>query len=115
LHSQSLFPPSSAHLDTSNHFHLKHYTTFTQTNQHELRQGPEEGGKSQSNDIALSRPTLIASSQGEKEFSIQPIKESSDAKFAPFNAHPGPARTNEMPKEEGSKAERQAKKESLNK
>jgi hypothetical protein len=54
--------------------------------------------------------------QGEKQFSIQPIKEQGhDPKFAPFNAHPGPARTQEMPPQEGTKEERQAKKEALNK
>lgn len=54
--------------------------------------------------------------QGEKEFSIQPIKDAAtDSKFSPFNAHPGPARTSDMPKEEGSKADRQAKKDELNK
>lgn len=54
--------------------------------------------------------------QGEKEFSIQPIKEQGqDPKFAPFNAHPGPAKTDKMPEQEGSKEDRQAKKEALNK
>ena len=54
--------------------------------------------------------------QGEKEFSIQPLKEQGqDPKFAPFNAHPGPAKTDKMPEQEGSKEDRQAKKEALNK
>jgi hypothetical protein len=53
--------------------------------------------------------------EGEKEFSIQPIKENSDPKFAPFNSHPGPARTEDMPAQEGTKEERRAKKEELNK
>ncbi|KEY68645.1 hypothetical protein S40285_10187 [Stachybotrys chlorohalonatus IBT 40285] len=53
--------------------------------------------------------------EGEKEFSIQPISEQSDPKFAPFNSHPGPARTNDMPQQEGTKDDRQARKEELNK
>ncbi|KAG9258679.1 uncharacterized protein F5Z01DRAFT_670389 [Emericellopsis atlantica] len=54
--------------------------------------------------------------EGEKEFSIQPIKEQGqDPKFAPFNAHPGPAKPQNMPEQEGSKEDRQAKKEALNK
>lgn len=53
--------------------------------------------------------------QGEKEFSIQPIKESVDPKFGAFGAHPGPAIPKEMPKEEGTKEERKAKMEALNK
>ncbi|KFH43304.1 hypothetical protein ACRE_059260 [Hapsidospora chrysogenum ATCC 11550] len=54
--------------------------------------------------------------EGEKEFSTMPIKESDkDPKFAPFNAHPGPAVPKNMPPQEGTKEDRQAKKESLNK
>ncbi|CAG9940737.1 unnamed protein product [Clonostachys rosea f. rosea IK726] len=61
-------------------------------------------------------PSDNKSNEGEKQFSIQPIKEQGhDPKFAPFNAHPGPARTQEMPPQEGTKEERQAKKEALNK
>ncbi|QPG94603.1 hypothetical protein C2857_006514 [Epichloe festucae Fl1] len=54
----------------------------------------------------------------EKEFSIQPIKDSGnsiDPKFAPHQAHPGPALTQNMPAHEGSKEDRQARKEELNK
>lgn len=70
-------------------------------------------------EVSLFSPLnqLIADlNQGEKEFSIQPINESSqDPKFAPFNAHPGPAQPANMPAQEGSKEDRQAKKEALNK
>ncbi|KAK7402862.1 hypothetical protein QQX98_011392 [Neonectria punicea] len=51
----------------------------------------------------------------EKEFSIQPIKESGDSKVGAFNAHPGPAIPKEMPQEEGTKEERKAQMEALNK
>ncbi|KAG6021586.1 hypothetical protein E4U19_001128 [Claviceps sp. Clav32 group G5] len=53
----------------------------------------------------------------EKQFSILPIKESDkvDPKFAPHQAHPGPAMTENMPAEEGSKSDRQERKEELNK
>lgn len=63
------------------------------------------------------RHTLTHCPQGEKQFSIQPINESGapDSKFAPFSAHPGPAQTNNMPPQEGTKEDRQAKKEALNK
>ncbi|GAO18326.1 hypothetical protein UVI_02032850 [Ustilaginoidea virens] len=53
--------------------------------------------------------------QGEKEFSIQPIKEGFDAKFAAHQAHPGPVVPKSMPPQEGSEEERQARKEELNK
>jgi hypothetical protein len=53
--------------------------------------------------------------QGEKEFSIQPIKESNDPKFAAHQANPGPAITQNLPEQEGSKDDRRAKKEELNK
>ncbi|KYK59784.1 uncharacterized protein DCS_00918 [Drechmeria coniospora] len=53
--------------------------------------------------------------EGENQFSIQPIKDKIDAKAAPFLAHPGPPRTKEMPEQEGSKEDRQARKEALNK
>ncbi|KAI9163385.1 hypothetical protein HJFPF1_04995 [Paramyrothecium foliicola] len=53
--------------------------------------------------------------EGEKEFSIQPIKDKVEDKFSAFSGNPGPARTNDMPAQEGSKEERRAKKEELNK
>ncbi|KAG5960624.1 hypothetical protein E4U13_008076 [Claviceps humidiphila] len=55
--------------------------------------------------------------KNEKQFSILPIKESDkfDPKFAPHQAHPGPAMTENMPAEEGSKSDRQERKEELNK
>ncbi|UNI24361.1 hypothetical protein JDV02_010113 [Purpureocillium takamizusanense] len=54
--------------------------------------------------------------EGEKEFKVQPIKETGvDPKFAPFNAHPGPARTQELPQQEGTKEDREARKAALNK
>lgn len=55
--------------------------------------------------------------QGEKQFSIQPVQEPKgvDPKFAAHQAHPGPAIAQNLPAEEGSKEERQARKEALNK
>ncbi|KAL7822856.1 hypothetical protein V8C26DRAFT_387745 [Trichoderma gracile] len=54
--------------------------------------------------------------EGEKQFSIQPINESNvDPKFAAHQAHPGPAMAKEMPPQQGTKEERQARKEELNK
>ncbi|KAL7818773.1 hypothetical protein V8C44DRAFT_319045 [Trichoderma aethiopicum] len=54
--------------------------------------------------------------EGEKQFSIQPINESNvDPKFAAHQAHPGPAVAKEMPPQQGTKEERQARKEELNK
>lgn len=38
-----------------------------------------------------------------------------DPKFAPFNAHPGPARTQELPQQEGTREDREARKAALNK
>ncbi|KAK1256019.1 hypothetical protein MKX07_008278 [Trichoderma sp. CBMAI-0711] len=59
---------------------------------------------------------MTRKSQGEKQFSIQPINESNvDPKFAAHQAHPGPAVAKEMPPQQGSKEERQARKEELNK
>ncbi|KAH6888109.1 hypothetical protein B0T10DRAFT_489553 [Thelonectria olida] len=52
--------------------------------------------------------------EGEKEFSIQPIKQA-EAKFDAFSAHPGPAVPKDMPQEEGSKEERKARMEELKK
>ncbi len=56
-------------------------------------------------------------SQGEKEFSIQPIKDKVDSAMAPHKAHPGPAIPKDMEhvKEEGTKEERKAKAQALNK
>ncbi|KAG6006180.1 hypothetical protein E4U21_007290 [Claviceps maximensis] len=56
-------------------------------------------------------------SGGEKEFSIQPIKDSGciDPKFAAVQAQPGPAITQNMPPQEGSEADRKERKEELNK
>ena len=60
--------------------------------------------------------SLLTRMQGEKQFSIQPVQESGqDPKFAPFSAHPGPAQPASMPAQEGTKEDRQAKKEALNK
>lgn len=55
--------------------------------------------------------------EGEKQFSIQPIQDnaSSDPKFAAHQANPGPAVAKNMPPVQGTKAERQARKEELNK
>jgi hypothetical protein len=57
--------------------------------------------------------------QGEKQFSIQPIDDNADKpknpKFDAFSANPGPARTNDLPAQEGSREDRAAKKEALNK
>ncbi|KAJ4200882.1 hypothetical protein NW767_007018 [Fusarium falciforme] len=53
--------------------------------------------------------------EGEKQFSIQPIKDEVKDKVSAFNAHPGPAVPKEMPQEEGTKEERKAKMEALNK
>lgn len=57
--------------------------------------------------------------QGEKQFSIQPIDDNAnkvkDSKFDAHNANPGPARTTDMPAQEGSREDRAAKKEALNK
>ncbi|KAK1964202.1 hypothetical protein LY78DRAFT_704578 [Colletotrichum sublineola] len=57
-------------------------------------------------------------SDKEKQFSTQPIKESgtSDPKFAAHQAHPGPAIPKDFnAQEEGTKEERRAKAEALNK
>ena len=58
-----------------------------------------------------------ASFQGDKVFSIQPIKETVDAKLAPFKAQPGPAIPKDFAhvQQEGTKEERRAKAEELNK
>ncbi|RFU74928.1 hypothetical protein TARUN_7322 [Trichoderma arundinaceum] len=62
------------------------------------------------------RNVLMHNPQGEKQFSIQPINEGSvDPKFAAHKAHPGPAITQQMPPQQGTKEERQARKEELNK
>ncbi|PTB45334.1 hypothetical protein M441DRAFT_23558 [Trichoderma asperellum CBS 433.97] len=55
--------------------------------------------------------------EGEKQFSIQPIQDntSPDPKFAAHQANPGPAMAKNMPPVQGTKAERQARKEELNK
>ncbi|EHK43044.1 hypothetical protein MKX08_003872 [Trichoderma sp. CBMAI-0020] len=55
--------------------------------------------------------------EGEKQFSIQPIQDNAavDPKFAAHQAHPGPAVAKNMPPEQGTKEERQARKEELNK
>ncbi|KAG5948926.1 hypothetical protein E4U53_006098 [Claviceps sorghi] len=55
-------------------------------------------------------------SGGEKEFSVQPIKDSGcvDPKFAAIQANPGPAITQNLPAQEGSKEEREARKKALN-
>lgn len=51
---------------------------------------------------------------GEKQFSIQPIKENANPELAAHKAH-GPAIVQSMPAQEGSKDDRQARKEELNK
>ncbi|KAG6034246.1 hypothetical protein E4U41_006611 [Claviceps citrina] len=55
--------------------------------------------------------------QDDKQFSIQPIKDGGgiDPKFAAHQAHPGPVVTQNMPAQEGSKDDRKARKEELNK
>jgi len=62
---------------------------------------------------AVSKAT--GSSDSEKQFTTQPIEHGVDPKMAPHQAHPGPALAKEMPQHEGSKEERQARKEELNK
>ncbi|KAM4064887.1 hypothetical protein HRG_004759 [Hirsutella rhossiliensis] len=57
---------------------------------------------------------------GEKEFSIQPIKDNGDcnntsAAAAIHSANPGPVIPNEMPEQEGTEQDRKAKMEALNK
>ncbi|KJZ75789.1 hypothetical protein HIM_04946 [Hirsutella minnesotensis 3608] len=52
---------------------------------------------------------------GDKQFSVQPIKHDVDPKTAPFQATPGPVIAENMPAEEGTKEERQAKMETMNK
>lgn len=56
-------------------------------------------------------------SQGEKQFSVQPIKENQgiDPKTAHHQAHPGPAIVQNMPAQEGSKEDRQKRQAELNK
>lgn len=77
------------------------------------------GKDQQKNEVSYVRTTSrtrLINYQSEKEFSIQPIKEGgSDPKFAAHNAHPGPAQPKEMPQKEGSKEDRMAAKEALNK
>ncbi|EQL00275.1 hypothetical protein G6O67_008359 [Ophiocordyceps sinensis] len=56
---------------------------------------------------------------GEKEFSIQPIKDKCDSSNTSstagiLKAQPGPAIPKEMPEKEGTKQDREAKMESLN-
>lgn len=55
--------------------------------------------------------------QGEQQFTIQPVddKKPIDPKFAAHHAHPGPAIAQNLPAQEGSKEDRQARKEALNK
>ncbi|KAG6289104.1 hypothetical protein E4U46_002797 [Claviceps purpurea] len=59
--------------------------------------------------------------KNEKQFSILPIKAGDgydpkyDPKFAAHQAHPGPAMTENMPAQEGSKSDRHERKEELNK
>ncbi|KAG5923406.1 hypothetical protein E4U61_003475 [Claviceps capensis] len=55
--------------------------------------------------------------KNEKQFSILPIKagDKYDPKFAPHQAHPGPAMTENMPAQEGSKSDREERKKELNK
>ncbi|KAK5998789.1 hypothetical protein PT974_01172 [Cladobotryum mycophilum] len=55
--------------------------------------------------------------EGEKQFSIQPITDNAavDPKFAATKAAPGPVFAQDMPAEEGTKEERQTRKEDLNK
>lgn len=64
----------------------------------------------------LSHATNV-DSKTEKEFTIQPITEqkSVDPKFAAHSANPGPAIAQDMPAQEGTKEERQARKDALNK
>ncbi|TFB03396.1 hypothetical protein CCMA1212_004673 [Trichoderma ghanense] len=66
------------------------------------------------NDVSVN--VIQLTPPGEKQFSIQPINESGvDPKFAAHQAHPGPAVAKEMPPQQGTKEERQARKEELNK
>ncbi|KAL7917242.1 hypothetical protein ACQKWADRAFT_307265 [Trichoderma austrokoningii] len=54
---------------------------------------------------------------GEKQFSIQPVMEpiAVDPQYAAHQAQPGPAMVKNMPPQQGTKEERQARKEELNK
>ncbi|KAH7236020.1 hypothetical protein BKA59DRAFT_516540 [Fusarium tricinctum] len=60
-------------------------------------------------------PGTEQQNEGEKQFSIQPIKDESNKQASAFNAHPGPAVPKDMPQEEGSKEERKDRMEALNK
>ena len=59
---------------------------------------------------------MLTIPQQEKEFSIQPIKDKFDSKFAAHKATPGPAISKDLGgvKEEGTKEERKAKAQALN-
>lgn len=61
-----------------------------------------------------AQPSLTGA-QADKEFKAQPVKETSETKFAAINAQPGPVLPKEMPPQEGTREERQARMEALNK
>ncbi|KAM0356023.1 hypothetical protein ACHAPU_000416 [Fusarium lateritium] len=60
-------------------------------------------------------PSTEQQNEGEKQFSIQPIKDEVKDKASAFNAHPGPAVPKDMPEQEGSKDDRKDRMEALNK
>ncbi|SPO00062.1 uncharacterized protein DNG_02914 [Cephalotrichum gorgonifer] len=67
-------------------------------------------------DSSKNQKTDQQKSSGEKEFSIQPVTEGADPKFAPFQANPGPAIHKDLNvPEEGTKEERRAKAAEWNK
>lgn len=83
-----------------------------------------DSSKGQNKDVSTAnaphRPWSHATNMDpktEKEFTIQPITENKgvDPKFAAHSANPGPAIAQNMPAQEGSKEERQARKDALNK
>lgn len=83
-----------------------------------------DSSKGQNKDVSTinadNRPLSHAAnmdSKTEKEFTIQPITENKgvDPKFAAHSANPGPAIAQNMPAQEGTKEERQARKDALNK
>ncbi|KAM3513138.1 hypothetical protein MY11210_003250 [Beauveria gryllotalpidicola] len=52
--------------------------------------------------------------EGEKQFSIQPIKDKVEPEFAAHQAH-GPVIVENLPEQEGSREDRDARKAELNK
>ncbi|KAG5926512.1 hypothetical protein E4U42_003250 [Claviceps africana] len=80
------------------------------------KKGSGVGGFLGSSSSSAAQTLTCSQGEGEKQFSIQPIKDSgcADPKFAAIQANPGPAITQNMPAQEGSKEEREARKKALN-